>query len=151
MDKTLNAGDVFGYFSLNLRSSVGQGTFITNVETDFAVMDKKSYDDITKDITDKFKKNIIRYLNNCYIFKKIDTVKLQQYLSYFYQYKTISGTKIIQEGETLKEIHFINKGVYELSKRLSLIELMNIIFNYTQKEEDKNFIDMIEYEVEHSK
>ena len=151
VDKTLNAGDVFGYFSINIRSSVGQGTIIANMETDFAVMDKKSYDDITKDITDKFRRNIMRYLNNCYIFKKIDKVKLEQYIGYFNQYKTISGSKIFQEGESLKEIYFINKGVYELSKRLSLIELINIISNYTQKEEDKSFIDMIEYEVKYSK
>ncbi len=150
IDKNLNPGDIFGDLSLNLNLGIVNGTIITNVESDFAVIDKNKYDEIAKDFTDKFKRNVMKFLKSCYLFKKIDVLKLQQYFFYFYPNKTVSGTKIVQEGEDLKEIFFINSGVYEVSKRMSLFELIKMISEYTQNEEDKNYMDMIEYELRYS-
>ena len=150
IDKNLNPGDMFGDLFLNLNLGIGQGTIITNVETEFAVIDKNSFDEITTDITEKFKRNVMKFMNSCYLFKKIDLLKLQQYFFYFYLNKTVSRTSIVQEGDDVKEIFFINSGVYEVSKRMSLIELIKMISEYTQNEEDKNYMDMIEYELRSS-
>ena len=104
-----------------------------------------------REIAEKFRRNLMNFLFSCYIFNAIDHSNLHQYLHYFYKDKICSKRNLFTEGEMVKEVIFIKKGVFELSKMISLSELDKMISNYIKSEDDLWNFDMMELENKYSK
>ena len=92
----------------------------------------------------------MNFLIGCYIFTSIDHSKLQQYLNYFYMDKICSSRNLFSEGEMIKEIYFIKKGVFELSKMISISELDKMISKLLKTEDELWNFDMMELENKYS-
>ena len=128
-----------------------KATILINERSYFGVLDKKTYDDISKDADEKYKKNSLNFLASCYIFNYVDLGKLSQYINSFSYEKINTVKKIFMEGESAGEIYFIKKGTFELSKNISLYDLNKILCIYGEFEEGYLNMDMLEIEKRYSK
>lgn len=114
------------------------------------MIDKKTYDGIAKEIGDKFRKAILNVLMSTFIFRGLDPSRLLVFLGYFYLEKITPGRSLFVEGDQIKEIFFVKKGNFELSKKISILELNKLIFHLTKKEEDRHILEMMEAEKKYS-
>jgi CRP-like cAMP-binding protein len=124
---TLRKGDQFGEQALESALQKRKASLIASEDTDLGVINKKSYLECLKDITDQVRKKNVAFLVSTKLFENVNKVFFQKFLNNFSIQKISRNSKIIEEGEKPESIYIIKEGEFEVYTKKSTLMLTDII------------------------
>jgi CRP-like cAMP-binding protein len=134
----LVTGSKFGDVAFQKQGQKRMATIITIDDCHLAVYNKKFYDDWLCKIDDNNIKMQVNFFATFPVFKNMNKNYFQN--NYFYLFSRIQmtrGDKIITEGLEPDYIYFLKEGEYELSFRKSILDMTDMIEQYTGVKKDQ--------------
>ena len=109
-----------------MRQSSRTATVLTNLDTDFATMDKLSFDITLKEIKMKEMKEMVDFFLSTNIFFHFSRKIFEHKMIPLFVIKNVyKNEKLYLQGDQIKRIFFIKKGEFELYARSSLVEFQD--------------------------
>ena len=134
----LNDGNIFGELALRYFNKQRNATVITKSECFFGTLTKPIYDLCLKAAQDKIRIRNVLFFTNGPIFKGVTVNYFMHKFFYLFEKKTIyRGDYLFHKGDKREKIYFIIKGELELSGRLTLSEITEIIKQLGGQFDDK--------------
>ena len=125
---TISEGSIFGDLALNNLNKKRTATIITKEKSYFAVLSKKVYDNYIKLAQIKSRIRKVLFYTEGPIFKGLSPRVFLN--NFFFRIKKLECTKgkiIFNQGNKRNKIYFIVKGEFELSGKMTLKEIEDLI------------------------
>lgn len=136
--KDLNSGDKFGELAITTNNNIRSASIRINENTEFGVLDSKSFKTSLQTIDDKLKVLHMNYLHNNKLFSKISKTYFKSIFEKLQIHKIHKGSKIIIQDQHFNSIIFIISGEYEINCFKSLNEIINLFKSISNKDDAFN-------------
>jgi CRP-like cAMP-binding protein len=133
----LITGSKFGDVAFQKPSQKRSATILTIDDCHLAIYSKKFYDDWLLKIDDSNTKLQLNFFATIPLFTHMNKALFQRHYFYlFSRTQILRGDKVIIEGNEPDYIYFLKEGEYELSFRKSILELTDLIENFSGIKKD---------------
>ena len=121
-------GEIFGELALQHEDNKRTATMIVTKDSTFGYISKSDYNLSLKTIEIKKRKRDINFIMSFSLFGEKSWVNFEkQYFNFFKKENLVSGQTIINQNESIENIYFIMKGQIEISTKLSIHDITEII------------------------
>ena len=120
---TLKKGNLFGEMALSEQNSLRNGTIIAASDCNFAVLNKKVFNNCIKFGAQKYLRELLSYFIELPLFSGIpEMVFYRKYYTNLSKKIIYKGSNLILQGEKAENITLIKSGFFGLTKRISLFD-----------------------------
>ena len=129
---SLERGSLFGEMALNEPNALRKATIIASSDSNFAVLNKKTFNNSIKMGAQRHMKETLQFFIDIPLFSGIpEGVFYNKYYTNLSKDTIVKGKNVINQGEKPDHITLLQSGSFGLTTHMSLYDLTRLIQHYT--------------------